>query len=84
MTEAPPVTCGTPQPPSNGRVSFGNQSPPYAEGTTVTFQCDDGLFPIDTRTTTCEQSGLWEPNPGNLTCRERPGITFAKPLSFTL
>ena len=52
MVEAPPITCGPPQPPSNGSVNFGNQSPPYVEGTTVTIQCDDGLFP-NAMTATC-------------------------------
>ena len=62
MTEAPPVICGPPQPPSNGSVNTGIQSlPHYAEGTTVTFQCDDGLFPNDTRSIACgERLGLVE------------------------
>ena len=77
MTEAPRVICGPPQPPSNGSVNFGNQSAPYSEGATVTFQCDDGLFPNDTRNTTCtDMSGIgeWVPDPADLTiCREAPG-----------
>ena len=76
MAAAPPIICGSPQPPSDGSVNFGNQSPPYVQGTTVTFQCDDGLFPNDTMTATCrDMSGMgeWDPNPVDLTCRERPG-----------
>ena len=76
MTEAPTVTCGTPQSPSNGSVNIGNQSPPYAEGTTVTFQCDDGLFPNDTRNTTCTDMlgmGEWDPDPAYLDCGINPG-----------
>ena len=75
MTEAPPVTCGTPRPPSNGSVNLGNQSLPYA-GTTVTFQCNDGLFPNDARNTTCtDMSGMgeWVPDPADLDCRINPG-----------
>ena len=77
MTEALRVTCGTPQPPSNGSVKFGNQPLQYyAEGTTVTFQCDDGLFPNDVRSTTCtDMSGLgeWVPDPADLDCEITPG-----------
>ena len=77
MTEAPPVICGPPQPPSNGSVNIGNQPLPYyAEGTTFTFQCDDGLFPNDTRNTTCtDMSGLgeWDPDPADLDCEINPG-----------
>ena len=76
MAAAPPITCESPQPPSNGSVNFGNQSPPYVQGTTVTFQCEDGLFPNDAMTATCnEMSGMgeWEPNPAYLVCRGSPG-----------
>ena len=75
--EAPPILCGPPLSPSNGSVNMGNQSPPYAEGTTVTFQCDDGLFPRGTVTATCTDmlgTGEWDPNPADLTCSEIPGI----------
>ena len=77
MTEAPPsILCGFPPPPSNGSVNSGNQSPPYVEGTIVTFQCDDGLFPNDTMTATCRNlsgTGEWEPNPADVVCRIEPG-----------
>ena len=78
MAEAPPIICGSPQPPVNGSVNFGNQSPPYyVQGTTVTFQCDDGLFPNDAMTATCTDMsgrGEWDTNPADLTCREKPGM----------
>ena len=76
MAAAPPITCESPQPPSDGSVNFGNQSPPYVQGTTVTFQCDAGLFPNDTMAATCRDMsgrGEWEPNPANLICRGAPG-----------
>ena len=76
MAAAPPITCGPPSPPSNGSVDFGNQSPPYVEGTIVTFQCDNGLFPNDTMAATCTDmsgTGEWEPNPADLICRGAPG-----------
>ena len=76
MAEAPPIICGSPQPPSHGSVNLGNQSPPYVQETTVTFQCDDGLFPNDTMTATCTDmsgTGEWNPNPANLICRVVPG-----------
>ena len=77
IAAALPITCESPQPPSNGSVDFGNQSPPYVQGTTVTFQCDDGLFPNDTIIATCTDmsgTGEWEPNPADLTCRKKPGM----------
>ena len=77
MAEAPPVTCGSPQPPSNGSVDFGNQTQLYVQGTAVTFQCDDGLFPNDKMITTCTDMlgrGEWDPNPADLICRKKPGI----------
>ena len=70
------IICGSPQPPSSGSVNFGNQSP-YVQGTTVNFQCDDGLFPNGTMTTTCRNMsgrGEWDTNPADLTCREKPGL----------
>ena len=76
MAAAPPIACGSPQLPSNGSVDFGNQSPPYVEGTIVTFQCGNGLFPNETMNTTCRDisgMGEWNPNPADLICRGAPG-----------
>ena len=43
-------------------VSTSGQS--YTEGSQVTYQCNEGLFPMGVLTVTCardEQNGLWEP-----------------------
>ncbi len=47
---------------------------PLSLGSTVTYRCDEGLFPPDVRTSTCtdvEGRGEWVENPGSLVCRER-------------
>ena len=74
LITAPLVLCGLPQSPLNG--SLGSHLPTSPLGTTVTFQCDDGLFPNDTGNTTCtDMSGMgeWVPDPAELVCRKRPG-----------
>ena len=76
MSEAPPVTCEPPQPPSNGSVNIGNQSLPSARRTTVPTQCADGLFPTDIRITTCmvmAGMGEWVTDPADLVCAINPG-----------
>ena len=56
------VDCGQPEFPSNGVVSAVSST---TEGATVTFQCEEGLFPSDTITSTCSSTGLWTPNPAD-------------------
>ena len=58
-------------PPLNGSVS--DHSIPAVPGTTVTFHCDDGLFPTGTMNATCLASGEWDRRPGDIVCREEPG-----------
>ena len=71
---ASPILCGLPQSPLNG--SLGSHSTTSPLGTIVTFQCDEGLLPNNTMTTTCRdvlETGEWEPNPADLVCRIEPG-----------
>ncbi len=76
LTE-PPVTCAVPRAPSIGSVSTSGQS--YTEGSEVTYQCNDGLFPMGVLSATCTrntsdgQNGVWEPDPGAVVCRISPG-----------
>ncbi len=71
----PPVTCPVHGAPSVGSVNTSGQS--YTEGSQeVTYQCNDGLFPIGVLIATCardEQNVVWEPNPSTVVCRTVPG-----------
>ena len=74
---APPVMCPVPGAPSNGSVNASGQS--YTEGSEVTYQCNDGLFPVGLFIITCtrdrdEQNGTWKPEaPSTVECRTVPG-----------
>ena len=59
------VDCGQPEFPSNGVVSAVSST---TEGATVTFQCEEGLFPSDPVNITCSSTGLWTPNPEDVQC----------------
>ncbi|XP_064382170.1 uncharacterized protein LOC135331039 [Halichondria panicea] len=69
----PPVTCPVPGVPSMGSVSTVGQS--YTEGSQVTYQCNEGLFPMGVLTSTCARNGqnvVWEPDPSTVVCRTVP------------
>ncbi len=72
---APPVMCPAPGAPSNGSVNASDQS--YIEGSKVTYQCNDGLFPMGVFITTCtrdRQNVVWKPEiPSTVECRTAPG-----------
>ncbi len=58
-------------------TSGGNS--PSSLGSQVIYHCDEGLFPLDVRTSTCtdvDGRGEWVENPGSLVCRERPGEMY--------
>ena len=59
------VDCGQPEFPSNGVVSAVSST---TEGATVTFQCEEGLFPSDPITSICSSTGQWTPNLANVQC----------------
>ena len=68
------MTCDVPAAPSMGSVNTNGQS--YTEGSQVTYQCNDGLFPMCVLTATCTrdgQNGVWEPDPSVVVCRTSPG-----------
>ncbi len=44
------------------------------EGDTVTLQCEDGLFPMESITITCSSAGVWSPDPAELVCIVPSGI----------
>ena len=62
------VDCG--QPEFNSVVSNVSST---TEGATMTFKCDEGLFPSDPITSTCNSTGQWTPDPADVQCRT-PGM----------
>ncbi len=46
------------------------------EGDTVTLQCEDGLFPMESITITCDSAGVWSPNPAEFVCSVLSGISY--------
>ena len=70
------LTCGSPAAPSRGSVDVNGGTPPFPLGSQVTYRCEEGVFPLDVRTSTCTDvwgRGEWVENPGSLVCREKPG-----------
>ncbi len=67
--------CPVPGAPSNGSVSTSGQS--YTVESEVTYQCNDGLFPMGLMNVTCTregQNGVWKPvDPSTVVCRTAPG-----------
>ena len=59
------VVCGDPSSPVNGRVGRPSGS---GLGSTVSFQCSEGLSPPWVMNSTCNINGTWSPNPGELIC----------------
>ena len=57
--------CGDPSSPVNGRVGRPSGS---GLGSTVSFQCSEGLSPPWVMNSTCNINGTWSPNPGELIC----------------
>ena len=75
MNHLSTVMCRLPGSPSMGSVDNEGLSS-FSLGSTVTYQCDSGLFPNDIRVSTCREvmgRGVWIQNPADLVCREIPG-----------
>ena len=60
-----PVQCMNITAPSNGVLGPVTSR---AEGSTVTFQCNDGFIPTGEMTTTCMADMTWNPDPGSVVC----------------
>ncbi len=70
--------------PCNGSVDVSGGTPPFSLGSEVTYHCDDGLFPLDVRTSTCTNvggRGEWVENPGSLNWCARRG-QVRQPIPF--
>ncbi len=59
------VTCVLPAPPLNGALPT-NTNP--TESSVITFQYDPGFSLVGTDSATCNNSGLWDPDPALLEC----------------
>ncbi len=68
--------CLVPGAPSNGSVNTSNNQM-FLEGSEVTYQCDDGLFPMGILIASCirdGQNGVWKPeDPSTVECRTVSG-----------
>ena len=54
-------------------LEFSDPGPAF-EGVTVNFTCAPGMILTGPNSTTCTESGLWEPDPRDTQCRPRsPG-----------
>ncbi len=64
-----------------GSVSTSGQF--YTEGSQITYQCNDGLFPVGVLTANCT-NGVWEPGPSAVVCKTTPGklIVFVLIVDF--
>ena len=64
--------CG---PPVTGEdVVIHNYTTTF-EGSSITFTCEDGLYPNVTITATCTGEGHWSPDPATYMCSNITGIT---------
>ncbi len=64
-----PVSCVLPAPPLNGALFNTSQNTNQIEGSVITFQCDPDFSLRGTATATCNNSGLWDPDPALLECK---------------
>ncbi len=63
------VSCVLPASPLNGALlNNTSQNTSRFEGSVITFQCDPGFSLVGAGTVTCNNSGLWDPDPTLLEC----------------
>ncbi|XP_064402579.1 uncharacterized protein LOC135348323 [Halichondria panicea] len=63
------VSCVLPAPPLNGTLlNTNSQNTSLTEGSVITFQCDPGFSLVGVATATCNNSGLWDPDPALFKC----------------
>ena len=68
------IGCG--QPALSPRVSVIANTGGTTEGDTVTLQCEDGLFPMESVMINCNSAGVWSPNPAEFICMVISGIIY--------
>ncbi|XP_064407455.1 complement component receptor 1-like protein [Halichondria panicea] len=72
------LICVLPTPPLNGALLTNTDQ---TESSVITFQCDPGFSLMGTQTTTCNNSGLWDPDPALLECASITGAWNVAALS---
>ncbi|XP_064401038.1 sushi, von Willebrand factor type A, EGF and pentraxin domain-containing protein 1-like isoform X2 [Halichondria panicea] len=72
------ILCVLPVPQLNGALLNTNSQ--NTEGSVITFQCDPGFSLVGAVTASCNNSGLWDPDPALLKCMS---ISFQSPILFT-
>ncbi|XP_064407739.1 complement receptor type 2-like isoform X2 [Halichondria panicea] len=69
MCRNEPISCVLPAPPFNGALlNTNSQNTNLTESSIITFQCDPGFSLVGAATVTCNNSGLWYPDPALLQC----------------
>ncbi len=63
------VSCTLPALPLNGALLNTNTN--RVEGSFITFQCAPGFSLVGAATATCNNSGLWDPDPAPLECKSK-------------
>ncbi|XP_064402132.1 uncharacterized protein LOC135347907 isoform X5 [Halichondria panicea] len=67
------ISCALPAPLLYGALLNTNfQNTNLMEGSVITFQCDPGFSLVGAVTATCNNSGLWDPDPAVLRCVAAP------------
>ena len=66
------VNCGAPRLPVNSSV-LSVPSNGVRNGSEVTFQCNERLFPSNEITIVCTSEERWSPDPERIVCGEQPG-----------
>ncbi len=77
------VSCVLPVPPLNGTLLNTSQNTNLVEGSVITFQCDPGFSLVGAVTVTCNNSGLWDPDPALWDCVSR-SCTYTQVLLYKL
>ncbi|XP_064403084.1 uncharacterized protein LOC135348714 [Halichondria panicea] len=72
------ISCVLPARPFNGVLLNTNcQNTNLAEGSVITFQCDPGFSLVGEATATCNNSGLWDPDPALWECSPTATTTLS-------
>ncbi|XP_064401761.1 complement receptor type 1-like [Halichondria panicea] len=72
------IYCTLPALRLNGALLNTNSQ--NTEGSVITFQCDPGFSLVGAATASCNNSGLWDPDPALLKCMS---TSFQSPILFT-
>ncbi|XP_064402947.1 sushi, von Willebrand factor type A, EGF and pentraxin domain-containing protein 1-like isoform X2 [Halichondria panicea] len=72
------ISCVLPAPPLNGALlNTNSQNTNLTESSVITFQCDPEFSLMGAVTATCNNSGLWDPDPALLDCVSRSSVSIS-------